>query len=167
MLVCNVSLRAPRVAIAADLAEAAAAADSTTTGFVVFAAFVDEPASVLDHVDAYLGQIMREAASAADVVNTGLSYAAAIVEAATAVEVLLAAVPGALSAAIVEAAAAADLLDGSLVAALSAAVAEAAAAADLLDGSLAVAGPTFEGVLALDGPIMPASTQPTVIYIEG
>src|SRR5262245_58714994 len=65
MLVCNVSVRPLRRAIAADLAEATAAADSPGTGNVVFATLVDDPANVQDVVDAYLGQIMLEAASAA------------------------------------------------------------------------------------------------------
>ena len=46
MLVCNVSLRAPRRAIAAELAEATTAADATATGNIVFATLVDDPASV-------------------------------------------------------------------------------------------------------------------------
>jgi hypothetical protein len=84
MLVCNVSLRPPRRVIAADLAEVAIALDATTTGFVVFATLVDDPASVGDFVDAYLGEIMVEAASAADTINVGLAFDAAIVESLTA-----------------------------------------------------------------------------------
>jgi hypothetical protein len=49
---------------------------------------------------------------------------------------------------------------------VSAAVVEAATAADAPDASV-IAGVRFEGVLALDGPIMPSTPQPTVIYIEG
>jgi len=66
MLVCSVSQRARRRAIAADLAETAAALDASTTGTVVFATLVDDPANVLDAIDAYLGEIMLEAATAAD-----------------------------------------------------------------------------------------------------
>jgi hypothetical protein len=86
MLVCNVSLRPPHRAIAADITEAAAALDATTTGFVVFAALVDDPASVLDIVDGYIGEIMLEAASAADAADAGLAYAAIINEATTATD---------------------------------------------------------------------------------
>ena len=86
MLVCNVSLRPRRAAIAADLAEPAQALDASTLGYVVFATLVDDPASVRDFVDAYSGEIMLEAASASASVNAGLIYAAAIVEAATAAD---------------------------------------------------------------------------------
>ena len=85
MLVCNVSLLARRAAIAADLAETAAAVDAPGTGNVVFATLVDDPASVGEIVDAYLGEIMLEATSAGDSVDAGMAYAAAIDEAATAV----------------------------------------------------------------------------------
>jgi hypothetical protein len=86
MLSCNVSQRARRAAIAADVAEAAVAADQLGTGNVVFATLVDDPASVGETVDAYLGEIMLEAASAAATVNAGLIYATAIDEAVTATE---------------------------------------------------------------------------------
>jgi hypothetical protein len=66
MLVCNVSLRPLRSAIAADLAESAAALDASTIGQIVFATLVDDPASVNETIDAYLGLIMLEAVSAAD-----------------------------------------------------------------------------------------------------
>ena len=84
MLVCHVSLRAPRRAIGAALAETATAVDASTTGNIIFAALVDDPASVRDTVDAYLGEIMVEAANAADAFNVGLAYAAALDEAVTA-----------------------------------------------------------------------------------
>src|SRR4029077_12986390 len=86
MLVCNVSLLRRRAAIAADVAEAAAALDAPGTGNVVFATLVDDPASVGDRVDAFLGQIMREAASAADSVSWGITYAAIVAEAASALD---------------------------------------------------------------------------------
>ena len=70
--------------IAADIAEAALAGDGTTTGNVVFATLLDDPASVRDSVDAFLGSIMKEAALAADAISIGLIYAAATAEAATA-----------------------------------------------------------------------------------
>jgi hypothetical protein len=66
MLICNVSLRPPRAGIMADIAEAIDATDATAIGQIVFATLVDDPASVGDTVDAYLGEIMVEAASAAD-----------------------------------------------------------------------------------------------------
>jgi hypothetical protein len=60
------------------------------TGFVVFATLVDDPASVSEIVDAYLGEIMLEAASAADTLSASipLTYDAAVAEAVTAVDVL-------------------------------------------------------------------------------
>jgi hypothetical protein len=78
MLVCNISLRPPRRLIAADLAEAAAAVDASTTGNVVFATLVDDPASVRETVDAYTGSIMLEAASAAATVSVGLVYSTVV-----------------------------------------------------------------------------------------
>lgn len=86
MLVCNVIQSRRRAAIAADIAEAAAALDAPGTGNVVFATLVDDPASVGEHVDAFLGQIMREAASATATVNAGFAYAVAIAEAAAAAD---------------------------------------------------------------------------------
>ena len=86
MLICHVSLRAPRGAIAAELAETATAVDASATGNVIFATLVDDPASVRDTVDAYLGEIMVEAANAADAFSVGLAYAAAVDEAATAAD---------------------------------------------------------------------------------
>lgn len=86
MLVCNVSMRPPRRAIAAELAEAGTAADALGTGNVVFATLVDDPASVADVVDAYLGEIMLEAASASDSPDAGLAFGAAIVETVAAAE---------------------------------------------------------------------------------
>jgi hypothetical protein len=86
MLVCNVSLRPPRGAIAAAIAEAGVASDASTTGNVVFATLVDDPASVNATVDAYLGEIMIEAASAADAVSAGSVFVAAVDEAVTAAD---------------------------------------------------------------------------------
>jgi hypothetical protein len=84
MLVCNVALRPPRSAIAADLVEIAEAIDQPATGTLVLATLVDDPASVGDLVDAYLGEIMIEAASANTVLDAGLAYVAAVDEATTA-----------------------------------------------------------------------------------
>lgn len=88
MLVCNVSMRPPRRAIAAALAETAAAVDAPGTGNVVFATLVDDPASVNDFIDAYLGEIMLEAASASDAPDAYLpsTYTDTISEAATATD---------------------------------------------------------------------------------
>jgi len=88
MLVCNVSLKAPRAGIAADLSEPAQALDASAIGYVVFATLVDDPASVRETIDAYLGEIMVEAASAAASVNAGLTYAASVVEAAHAADTI-------------------------------------------------------------------------------
>lgn len=86
MLVCNVSLRPPRRAIAAELVEVVTAADATATGNVVFATLVDDPASVRETVDAYLGEIMLEAASADAVVDAGFVFVAQIDEAGSAAD---------------------------------------------------------------------------------
>jgi hypothetical protein len=88
MLVCSISQRARRAAIAADVAEAAAALDNPGTGNVVFATLVDDPASVGEIVDAYLGEIMIEAASADTILDANIpaTYAANIIEAAAAAE---------------------------------------------------------------------------------
>jgi hypothetical protein len=118
MLVCSVSQQQRRAAIAADLAEVATAQDSPGTGNVVFATLVDDPASVGDHVDAYLGQIMREVANAAATVNAGLTYAAAVVEAVTAISTQSASVPTVWSAAVVEAATAASTQSVTLASAI-------------------------------------------------
>lgn len=95
MLVCSVSQLQRRSAISADVAEAAAALDVPGTGNVVFATLVDDPASVSEHVDAYLGEIMLEAATAADAADASIpaTYAAAIVEAATAADTQSSTVP--------------------------------------------------------------------------
>ena len=97
MLVCNVSLRPPRSAIMANIAEVATAVDSSTTGFVVFATLVDDPASVSETVDAYLGEIMLKTATASSTVDAGLLYAVAIVEEGAAIDTQngILAVPGA------------------------------------------------------------------------
>ena len=88
MLVCSVVSRPKRAAIVADVVEIGAAADALGTGNVVFATLVDDPASVRETVDAFLGQIMLEAAAAGDTVDASLPavYAADIAEAATAAE---------------------------------------------------------------------------------
>lgn len=88
MLVCNVSQLARRAAIVAGLTEAATAADAPGTGNVVFAALVDDPASVGEIVDAYLGEIMLEAASADTILdaNVPATYAVSINEIVTAAD---------------------------------------------------------------------------------
>lgn len=104
MLVCSISsLRAPRgltleiieaiaaadaasahiVGIAVEIVEATEAADTPSTG-LIFATLIDDPASVNETVDAYLGEMMLEAASAADDLSTGSIFAAAIDEVLTA-----------------------------------------------------------------------------------
>jgi hypothetical protein len=95
MLVCNVSLRPPRRAITAAIAELASAADATATGNIVFATLVDDPASVIDRVDAYLGEIMLEAANAVATASAGSVFGAAVDEAVTALDLSDAAVGGA------------------------------------------------------------------------
>jgi hypothetical protein len=84
MLVTNVSLARRRATIAAEVAEAAAAIDSSTLGNIVFATLVDDPASVGELVDAYLGEIMMESAGAVDSADAALPISATIAEAAAA-----------------------------------------------------------------------------------
>jgi hypothetical protein len=117
MLACNVSQRARRAAIAADIAEAAAAVDALGTGNVIFATLIDDPANVRDRVDAYLGEIMLETANAAATVNAGLAYAAAVAEAVTATDAFSASVPGVFAAGVVEAASAGSAQDATVGAA--------------------------------------------------
>jgi len=83
MLVCNISLRPPRLAIAATVAETATAADATTVG-AVFEALVDDPASATDILAEYLGEFLSEAASAADSFSTVGAFDAEVIEAAAA-----------------------------------------------------------------------------------
>lgn len=111
MLVCNVSLRAPRAGITADVAEITAAVDALATGNIVFATLVDDPASVRDIVDAYSGEIMLEAASAAELADAGLVYGADVLEEATAVSAQDAPIPQTYVVAIVETVAAIDAPD--------------------------------------------------------
>jgi hypothetical protein len=87
MLVCNVSMRPSRRAITTAIVETTTAVDATATGNVVFATLVDDPASVGEIVDAYLGEIMVEAANASDTVSAGSAYVAAVDEAVTAADV--------------------------------------------------------------------------------
>ena len=89
MLICSVSLRPSGRAITSSLVEAAAAVDAATTGFVVFATLVDDPASVGDVVDAYLGEIMLESASASDTISVGLAYDVAVDESLSADDAVL------------------------------------------------------------------------------
>lgn len=57
------------LAVYADVVEATTATDATATGTVVFATLVDDPASVGEIVDAYLGEIMLEAANAIGILD--------------------------------------------------------------------------------------------------
>ena len=84
MLVCSVSARPRGIEVTVDIAEAAEAIDGSTSGFVVFSTLVDDPASVADRVDAFLGDIMVEAASASDAFVAGFRSVASIAEATTA-----------------------------------------------------------------------------------
>jgi hypothetical protein len=65
------------------MAEAAAADDVSTTGSAAFAALVDDPASINDTFNAFLGVVILEPASAVDSVNVSLVYSAATVAAVT------------------------------------------------------------------------------------
>lgn len=83
MLVCNVSLRPARTAIAVDLAEIATAIDASSVG-LIFATIVDDPASAGEFLDAYSGEIMLEAASADAVVSVPAIYSDTVNETMTA-----------------------------------------------------------------------------------
>jgi hypothetical protein len=115
MLVCSISQRARRAAIAADVAEAAAALDLPGTGNVVFATLVDDPASVGDIVDAYSGEIMLEAASAGDSLDAGMVFTVAVDETgfATAIDATSVHDPATLTADVVETASADATQDAS------------------------------------------------------
>lgn len=117
MLVCNVSLRPPRMAIAAAIVEAATATDATATGNIVFATLVDDPASVIDYVDAYSGEIMIEAALAVDAADAGLIYIVALDEAVTAAD--LSSSPRSVPADVLESATASSVQDVSVTAAVA------------------------------------------------
>ena len=108
MLVCNVSLRPPRRAITAAIAEAITATDALATGNIVFATLVDDPANVRDIVDAYSGEIMLEATSADAVADAGLTYVAAVLEETTAVAAHDGAIPTVYTGAVAETASASD-----------------------------------------------------------
>jgi hypothetical protein len=114
MLVCNVSLLNRRATILAGIVEATQALDAPGTGNVVFATLVDDPASVREIVDAYLGEIMKEAASATATVSAGVVYRVNIDEAATALDASR--LPMIWSAAVAEAASAAASQDTGAVA---------------------------------------------------
>lgn len=111
MLVCHVSQVRRRAAISADLAEVAAALDDAGTGNVVFATLVDDPASVLDIVDAYIGEIMLEPANATDSFDAGSSYTVMVDETGFAIATDLTSFPAAYSADVAEAASATALQD--------------------------------------------------------
>jgi hypothetical protein len=96
MLVCFVSARPRGKETTAEIVEAAEASDGLTSGFVIFSALVDDPASVHEIVDAFFGDIMVEAATAADEFSTGLAFAAAIDEAETAAAAQDASISGAI-----------------------------------------------------------------------
>jgi len=117
MLVCNVSLRPTGRVIAAALEEAGAADDASTTGTVVFATLIDDPASVSDTVNGFLGSIMIESATAAAIVNVGLTFAAAVSEPVTALDVPAGTVPTVYTVGISEVGAAIDAPDATVSAA--------------------------------------------------
>src|SRR5580765_2163027 len=112
MLVCNVSLRAPRGAIAAEIAESVAALDTQSPG-VVWAGLVDEPAAANATTNALLGLIIAEAASANTALDAGTVFAAAIVENTTAISAQNGAVPGIQTGTVAEAASAQASQDAS------------------------------------------------------
>jgi hypothetical protein len=166
MLVCNVSQLRRRAAIAVDLAETTTALDTSGTGYMVFDALVDDPASARELVDAFRGEIMREAANAAATVTAGLVYATNVVAATNATETVDAHLTYLV--AVSEPASAVDAPSASITAATvyTVAIVEAASASDLVDYAV-TAGSRFEGVLGLDGLLKPNNPAPSVIYIDG
>jgi hypothetical protein len=83
MLVCNVSMWAPRRAIAAELLEIAGADDASTSGQVL-ETLIDDPASADDTLDVFFGEILSDAATASDSPDAGLIAGAEVVEELTA-----------------------------------------------------------------------------------
>jgi hypothetical protein len=92
MLVCSISMRPRRGAIAADVAETAFAVDEIATG-LLYTLLIDDPASALDSVDAFFGEIMIEAVNAADNFSVELVFTAAVDEPASASATASGAVP--------------------------------------------------------------------------
>lgn len=77
------SLLGLSLVLSAQIAEATVATDAMGTGNAIFATLVDDPASVNEIVDAYLGEIMLEEASAIDAISLALVYDADISESVT------------------------------------------------------------------------------------
>lgn len=143
MLICNLSMRALRRGIAADLAEAGTADDALTPARIL-ATLVDDPAAAHDVADAFAGVIMREAASASDAVTiAGSIFTASVNEAASADASV------------------------SVIGSFGALLSETATAADAPSAVVTSVTPGFGGTIALDGPINSSATPPTVILIEG
>lgn len=128
----------------ATLVEEANASDSLNA-ILTYAAAIVEVTSAIAAQNAQLFAVSTttEGANAGDVVNAVVSYAAAIVEATTANTA-----PGA-------------------AAVYAIAIAETTSAASSQDATIIAFVAPFYGAIAIDGPIMPASPQPTVILIEG
>ena len=151
MLVCSVSIRPQRRAVAAAVEEFAEAADLPAIG-VIFATLTDDPGTASDRVDGFVGKFMVEAASAADVVDAGSIRYAAVVEQTGALAAPGATVigpGGAIAAAIVETTASASEQDATSVSASTTAV---------IDGGFvtSAATSTVLGTEVLDsGPILP------------
>src|SRR5262245_26438692 len=87
MLICNTSWHPQRAAILADIAEGAFAADVPTSG-TALDGFIDDPASIIDSVDAFIGEIMSEGANADDIISIGAIYNADILEDLTALDIM-------------------------------------------------------------------------------
>lgn len=145
MLVCHVSSRPLRRIVDASIDEILTAVDAATTGNVIFATLVDDPASVNDIVDAFVGDIMLEAASATDTFNAGGVYGAGIDDGANAADT-----PDALYAvtvAISEVASAADAPDASIPISYAGTIDESVSATDDPDATI-IAAPLYAYGLA-------------------
>jgi hypothetical protein len=113
MLVCNVSLRPPRTALAAGIVEAGAAADAPG-GIVVLVRLVDAPASARDTSSAFTGEILKESGSAVDTYTVGLAATVLIDAPANVRDQFTAFSSAGITAPITEAATANSVQDGAI-----------------------------------------------------
>jgi hypothetical protein len=72
------SLLASSFVFSVGVAEVIVAMDTTDIGNIIFATLIDDPASINDTSDAFIGEIMIEAASADTILTVGIDYVAAI-----------------------------------------------------------------------------------------
>ena len=146
MLVCNVSLRSQRKAIAAEIVEIGAAAEDLLSD-AGFGLLIDAPALASEVVDAFMGEIMLEVASANSVVTVVSVYTVASDEGASANDIITVTIP--YTVLLNESATADDLPDASIAPAVTARHAM-------------VAGPLF---INSDGTLREANANGTMINL--